>query len=64
MFGLNERGELGMGDVQDRSVPTNVMNDIKYVSYGGDHWKNVVSKKYNERECYILRNKSVPVQVQ
>ncbi len=29
--------QLGMGDTQDKSVPTNVMNDIKYVSCGFSH---------------------------
>nr|QBK91657.1 MAG: regulator of chromosome condensation protein [Pithovirus LCPAC302] len=37
MFGFNGNGQLGTGDKQDKSVPTFVMNDIKYVSCGADH---------------------------
>nr|QBK91667.1 MAG: regulator of chromosome condensation protein [Pithovirus LCPAC302] len=33
----NGSGQLGTGDKQGKSVPTNVMNNIKYVSCGGDH---------------------------
>nr|QBK91649.1 MAG: regulator of chromosome condensation protein [Pithovirus LCPAC302] len=37
MFGNNDDGQLGTGNNQDRSTPTNVMNNIRYVSCGGDH---------------------------
>nr|QBK91423.1 MAG: regulator of chromosome condensation protein [Pithovirus LCPAC302] len=34
MFGDNRSGQLGTGDTQGKLVPTNVMNNIKYVSCG------------------------------
>ncbi len=37
MFGLNDDGQLGTEDTNKRSAPTNIMNDIKYVSCGGLH---------------------------
>ncbi len=37
MFGDNASKKLGKGDTEDRLVPTNVMNDIKYVSCSGWH---------------------------
>ncbi len=36
MFGRNEYGQLGT-EHTNRPTPTNVMNDIKYVSCGGSH---------------------------
>ncbi len=37
MFGNNREGQLGTGDTKNRSTLTNVMNDIKYISCGGNY---------------------------